>query len=61
MSFDAGTILDEQGRGAVYGRLVIPLGKTPERLDCSKFFDLEMRRQELELELLEQQLYELPQ
>lgn len=58
--FDMGGLVNEQGQGAVYGRFIIPLGSRPQRLDCARFFDLEMRRQELEIELLEQQLYTLP-
>lgn len=58
--FDVGTLVDDEGRGGIYGRLIIPLGAKPQRFDCSKFFELEMRRQQLELELLEQQQYVFP-
>jgi hypothetical protein len=34
-----------------YGRVVIPLGRAPKRLDCTKLYDLEVERLKLELEL----------
>jgi hypothetical protein len=36
---------------AYYGRVVVPLGKSPKRLDCSKLYELEVERLKLELEL----------
>ena len=36
---------------AYYGRVVVPLGKSPKRLDCSRLYDLEVERLKLELEL----------
>ena len=37
---------------AFYGRIVVPLGKRPERPDCTKLYELEIARLRLELELL---------
>ena len=37
--------------GSYYGRLVVPLGKGSKRLDCSRLYDLEVERLQLELEL----------
>jgi len=37
--------------GAVYGRLVLPLGKKPRRIDCTALYDLEIQRLRLELQL----------
>ncbi|MEO5326154.1 hypothetical protein PV773_22825 [Mesorhizobium sp. CC13] len=37
---------------ATYGRVVIPIGRTPKRLDCSKLYELEVARLQLELKLL---------
>lgn len=36
---------------SAYGRIVVPLGKLPSRIDCSKLYDLEVQRLELELKL----------
>ncbi len=38
---------------SAYGRVVIPLGKQSQRLDCSRLYDLEVRRLEIELKLME--------
>jgi hypothetical protein len=37
--------------GSYYGRVVVPLGKGPKRLDCTRLYDLEVERLKLELEL----------
>jgi hypothetical protein len=37
--------------GSYYGRLVVPLGKSSKRIDCSKLYELEVERLKLELEL----------
>ncbi|BCH00010.1 hypothetical protein MesoLj131b_20090 [Mesorhizobium sp. 131-2-5] len=37
---------------ATYGRVVIPIGRTPKRLDCSRLYELEVQRLQLELKLL---------
>jgi hypothetical protein len=34
-----------------YGRVVVPLGRGPKRLDCVKLYELEIERLKLELEL----------
>jgi len=53
--FDLGVI---QGNGqsshdlATYGRVVIPIGRTPKRLDCSRLYELEVERLQMELRLL---------
>ncbi len=36
---------------STYGRLVVPLGKTPRRVDCTRLYDLEIQRLEMELKL----------
>lgn len=36
---------------AYYGRVVVPLGKSPKRLDCARLYELEVERLKLELEL----------
>ncbi len=36
---------------SAYGRIVVPLGKLPKRVDCSRLYDLEVTRLELELKL----------
>ena len=42
---------DANASAAAYGRLVIPLGYKAKRLDCTKLYDLEIRRLKMELEL----------
>lgn len=36
-----------------YGRIVIPLGKKTKRLDCSRLYDLEVQRLQMELRLMQ--------
>lgn len=38
--------------GTVYGRLIVPLGTVPNRLDCSQLYQLEVQRLKHEVELL---------
>ena len=35
-----------------YARLIIPLGKAPRRLDCSRLYDLEIARLKAEIAML---------
>ncbi|WP_164746660.1 MULTISPECIES: hypothetical protein [unclassified Mesorhizobium] len=37
---------------ATYGRVVVPIGRTPKRVDCSRLYELEVERLQLELNLL---------
>ncbi|RUU57458.1 hypothetical protein [Mesorhizobium sp. M2C.T.Ca.TU.002.02.1.1] len=37
---------------ATYGRVVIPIGRTPKRLDCSRLYELEVERLQMELRLM---------
>ncbi len=39
-------------RMSTYGRVVIPLGKRPTRLDCSRLYALEVERLQMEIRLL---------
>ena len=63
-TFDTGVIANQPQFGeeqyGVYGRITIPLGKTPSRLNCGRLFDLEMRRLELDIQALENQQYMVP-
>lgn len=44
---------DEPDRtGLVYVRITIPLGKRPQRIDCSRLYEMEIIRLRQELELL---------
>lgn len=61
--FEFGGAADGDNNYTVFGRVVIPLGITPKRLNCSTIYRLEQQRQQLklrklqiEVELLEQQL-----
>ena len=42
----------EFDQGTFYGRLIIPLGEKPNRVDCTKLYELEIRRLRHELELV---------
>lgn len=37
---------------SVYGRVTVPLGKRPKRVDCTKLYDLEIAKLKMELQLL---------
>lgn len=58
--FDTGVISDSLTAAdkslSAYGRLVIPLGERPKRLNCDRLYQLELRRLQLEVKLLEQGL-----
>lgn len=48
------------GDVGVYARIVIPLGKVARnRIDCNELYQLELRRKQLELNKLEQELQQL--
>lgn len=50
------------GDVGVYARIVIPLGKIARnRIDCNKLFELELRRKQLEVMKLEQEVQQLRQ
>ncbi len=42
---------DGESSMSAYGRIVVPLGRLPSRIDCSKLYNLEVQRLELELKL----------
>ncbi len=46
-----GTPSDNMKSSSVYGRVLIPLGASSKRLDCSQLYQLEVERLKLELEL----------
>lgn len=39
----------------VYGKIIIPIGGPKNRIDCNRLFELEVRKRELEIRLLEMQ------
>lgn len=43
----------------VYARIVVPIGAPKERIDCNRFFNLEMKRRELEILKLQQEITNL--
>nr|WP_011580645.1 MULTISPECIES: hypothetical protein [Chelativorans] len=54
---DSGIIgggLDGSGSNALtaYGRVVVPLGKGTERVDCNRLYNLELERLQLEVQML---------
>jgi hypothetical protein len=44
--------IDQFVGGMAYARVVIPLGEQPERIDCARLYELELRRLQAEIELL---------
>ena len=42
----------DRGSQAVYGRVVMPLGRKPRRVDCTRLYELEIARMKLEVEML---------
>lgn len=51
---------NKTGDVGVYSRIVIPLGKQPKnRVDCNRLYELELRRKQLEVMRLEQELQQL--
>ena len=42
-----------EGSFAAYTRVVVPLGEKRERVNCGRLYDLEVRRLEIELKLME--------
>ena len=38
--------------GALYGRVVVPLGKRPDRVDCNRLYSLEVERLKMEVKAL---------
>ena len=43
---------DRDREGLVYARVTIPLGKRPQRIDCSRLYELEIARLKQQVELL---------
>ncbi|MGD9783366.1 MAG: hypothetical protein AB7E80_03355 [Hyphomicrobiaceae bacterium] len=42
----------EFDQGTFYGRIIVPLGETPRRIDCTKLYELEIQRLRHELSLV---------
>ncbi|WP_369025031.1 hypothetical protein [Qipengyuania sp. RANM35] len=43
---------DRDQRGLVYLRVTIPLGNKPDRIDCTRLYEMELQRLREEIELL---------
>ena len=53
-------INDRSGDVGVYARIVIPLGKrVKSRIDCNRLYELELRKKQLEVMKLEQEIQQL--
>lgn len=54
--FDMGVIgtndIYSRDSAALYGRITVPLGKKPKRIDCSRLYELEVQRLKLELQMM---------
>jgi len=46
------TINDRDKEALAYARVTIPLGKQPQRIDCSRIYELELERLRQEIALL---------
>ncbi|MDV6224888.1 hypothetical protein R2G56_01190 [Nitratireductor aquimarinus] len=53
---DSGVIGGANDNVSAYGRLVVPLGERPTRLNCDRLYQLEIERLELEVQLMRQGL-----
>jgi hypothetical protein len=43
----------DNGQSAIgYARIIIPLGQSPQRLDCKQLYDLEIQRLKAEINML---------
>lgn len=42
----------DRNSASVYGRITIPLGKRPKRIDCTKLYDLEIERLRMEIKMM---------
>lgn len=55
-NFDLGVIgsndMFDRDSMSVYGRITVPLGKRPKRVDCTRLYDLEISRLQMELQLM---------
>lgn len=55
-NFDLGVIgsndMFDRDSMSVYGRITVPLGKRPKRVDCTRLYDLEINRLQMELQLM---------
>ena len=53
---DVGGVASESdggfGDAAVYGRVIIPLGRKPSRIDCTRLYELEMERLRMEVDAM---------
>lgn len=59
-SYGSGFLDDRGGDVGVYARIVIPLGRTVKsRIDCNRLYELELRKKQLEVMKLEQEIQQL--
>lgn len=51
--YEYSTLNQNNGNNALgYARLIVPLGRKPSRIDCSRMYELEITRMKREIELL---------
>jgi hypothetical protein len=51
---------DQSQNVGIYGRIIIPLGrKAKSRIDCNRLYELELKKKQLEVMKLEQELQQL--
>ena len=52
-TYDDPSTVGTLGQSAIgYARIIIPLGQTPKRLDCTALYDLEIKRLKQEIDML---------
>lgn len=57
--FDSGNGFDSSRDVGVYARIVIPLDKPAQRINCNTLYELELRKKRLEVLKLQQELEQL--
>ena len=56
----AGYVDSRVGDVGIFARIIIPLGQRPkQRVDCNRLYELELRKKQLEVMRLEQELQQL--
>lgn len=51
-SFEFGVAGTDASNTVAYARLIVPIGKKPKRIDCSRVYELEIQRLKAELEIM---------
>jgi hypothetical protein len=53
-NYYSGSDVDDRPQSAIgYARIIIPIGTTPKRLDCSRLYELEIKRLQAEIQMMQ--------